>query len=213
MKQGKHYTNLILWIFLAAIIAYFGYNVASSLSEPLTTSTAIEYEAGAGCYTTGFVVRDEEILTSAYDITVITCAEGAHVAANEAVATGYLSDGAQQRQSRIQGLQEQLTQLQYAWSASSSLADQAALDTEIQSNLLSLAKFTARRDMNSAQDVSPELKGLVLRRSAGAGDGRDSCAAGKRAGRADAPTGAGRRRHPAHHRRPRRHLLRCGRRI
>ena len=128
MKQGKHYTNLILWIFLAAIIAYFGYNVASSLSEPLTTSTAIEYEAGAGCYTTGFVVRDEEILTSAYDITVITCAEGAHVAANEAVATGYLSDGAQQRQSRIQGLQEQLTQLQYAWSASSSLADQAALD-------------------------------------------------------------------------------------
>ena len=45
MKQGKHYTNLILWIFLAAIIAYFGYNVASSLSEPLTTSTAIEYEA------------------------------------------------------------------------------------------------------------------------------------------------------------------------
>ena len=97
MKQGKHYTNLILWIFLAAIIAYIGYNVASSLSEPLTTSTAIEYEAGAGCYTTGFVVRDEEILTSAYDITVITCAEGAHVAANEAVATGYLSDGAQQQ--------------------------------------------------------------------------------------------------------------------
>ena len=188
MKQGKHYTNLILWIFLAAIIAYFGYNVASSLSEPLTTSTAIEYEAGAGCYTTGFVVRDEEILTSAYDITVITCAEGAHVAANEAVATGYLSDGAQQRQSRIQDLQEQLTQLQYAWSASSSLADQAALDALSAQfprlaprllcpvffipglNLLSLAKFTARRDMNSAQDVSPELKGLVLRRSAGAGD-------------------------------------------
>ena len=163
MKQGKYYTNLILWIFLAAIIAYFGYNVASSLTEPLTTSTAIEYEAGAGCYTTGFVVRDEEILTSAYDITFITCAEGAHVAANEAVATGYLSDGAQQRQSRIQDLQEQLTQLQYAWSASSSLADQAALDTEIQSNLLSLAKFTARRDMNSAQDLSPELKARQVR--------------------------------------------------
>ena len=170
MKQGKHYTTVILWIFLAAIAAYFGYNVVSSLAEPLTTAAVIEYEAGAGCYTTGFVVRDEAVITSSYDITVINCAEGAHVAANEAVATGYLSDGAQQRQARIQTLQEQLTQLQYAWSASSSLADQAALDAEIQSNLLSLAKFTARRDMNSAQDVSPELKGLVLRRSAGAGD-------------------------------------------
>ena len=170
MKQGKHYTTLILWIFLLAIAAYFGYNVVSSLSEPLTTSTAIEYEAGAGCYTTGFVVRDEEILTSAYDITVIACAEGAHVAANETVATGYLSDGAQQRQSRIQLLEEQLAQLQYAQSASSTLADQAELDSEIQKSLLSLARFTARRDMNSIQDMSPELKGLVLRRLSDAGD-------------------------------------------
>ena len=170
MKQGKHYTTVILWIFLVAIAAYFGYNVVSSLTEPLTTATVIEYEAGAGCYTTGFVVRDEAVLTSDYDITVITCAEGAHVAANEAVATGYLSDGAQQRQARIQALEEQLTQLQYAWSASSSLADQAALDDEISADLLSMAKFTARRDMNSAQDLSPELKGLVLRRLAGAGD-------------------------------------------
>ena len=170
MKQGKRYTTVIGLIFLAAIIAYFGYNVASSLSEPLTTSTVIEYEAGAGCYTTGFVVRDESLITSSSDITVITCAEGAHVSANEAVATGYLTDGAQQRQSRIQSLQEQLEQLQYAWNTSSSLADQAALDEEISSNLLSMAKFTARRDMNSAQDLSPELKGLVLRRSADAAD-------------------------------------------
>ena len=170
MKQGKHYTTVILWIFLAAIAAYFGYNVVSSLAEPLTTAAVIEYEAGAGCYTTGFVVRDETVITSGYDITVINCAEGAHVAANEAVATGYLSDGAQQRQARIQTLQAQLTQLQYAWSASSSLADQAVLDEELSASLLSMAKFTARRDMNSAQDLSPELKGLVLRRLAGTGD-------------------------------------------
>lgn len=52
---------------------------------------------------------------------------------------GYLTDGAQQRQTRIQSLQEQLTQLQYAYSASSSLADQAALDEEIASDLLSMA--------------------------------------------------------------------------
>ena len=161
MKQGKHYTTVILWIFIAAIAA-FAWCIVQG--HGMYTASVIEYEAGAGCYTTGFLVRDEEVLTSAYDITVITCAEGAHVSANEAVATGYLTDGAQQRQTRIQTLQEQLTQLQYAYSASSSLADQAALDEEISSDLLSLAKFTARRDMNSAQDLSPELKGLVLRR-------------------------------------------------
>lgn len=170
MKQGKRYTTVILWIFFAAIAAYFGYHIASSVTEPLTTATIIEYEAGAGCYTTGFVVRDESVLTTSYDITVITCAEGAHVASGSAVAMGYLSDGAQQRQSRIAALSEQLTQLQYAWSASASLADQAELDEQIAENLLSMARFTARRDMNSAQDLSPEVKGLVLRRLAGSDD-------------------------------------------
>lgn len=170
MKQGKRYTTVILWIFFAAIAAYFGYHIASSVTEPLTTATVIEYEAGAGCYTTGFVVRDESVLTTGYDITVITCAEGAHVSSGSAVAMGYLSDGAQQRQSRIAALTEQRTQLQYAWSASASLADQAELDEQIAENLLSMARFTARRDMTSARDVAPELKGLVLRRLAGSGD-------------------------------------------
>lgn len=170
MKQGRRYTTLIGLIFLGAILAYFAYHIVSSVSQPLTTAEIIEYEAGAGCYTTGFVVRDETYITSGYDITVITCAEGAHVSSGSTVAMGYLSDGAQQRQSRIETLESQLTQLGYAWSASASLADQAKLDEQIEENLLSLARFTARRDMTSAQDLSPELKGLVLRRTAGSGD-------------------------------------------
>ena len=30
MKQGKHYTTVILWILLIAIAAYFGYSVVTS---------------------------------------------------------------------------------------------------------------------------------------------------------------------------------------
>ena len=29
MKQGKHYLSIVIWIFLAAIVAYFGYNLAT----------------------------------------------------------------------------------------------------------------------------------------------------------------------------------------
>ena len=57
MKQGKHYLSIVIWIFLAAIVAYFGYNLATSLYTPLRTTTAVEYEAGAGYYATGFVVQ------------------------------------------------------------------------------------------------------------------------------------------------------------
>ncbi len=165
MKQGKSYFTVILWILLAAIAAYFGYNVVSSLYAPLMTATVTPYEAGAGYYASGFVVREEELLYSQYGTTVLNCAEGAHVAANDTVATGYRSDDAKTRQTRIDELSGQIEQLQYAWSAVSSVYDQAALDADIAGDLAQLSRYLALRDMNSVSDLSPELKGLILRRT------------------------------------------------
>jgi len=165
MKQGKSYFTVILWILLAAIAAYFGYNVVSSLYAPLMTATVTPYEAGAGYYASGFVVRAEELLYSQYGTTVLNCAEGAHVAANDTVATGYRSEDAKTRQTRIDELSGQIEQLQYAWSAVSSVYDQAALDADIVGDLAQLSRYLALRDMNSVSDLSPELKGLILRRT------------------------------------------------
>ena len=170
MKQGKHYLSIVIWIFLAAIVAYFGYNLATSLYTPLTTTTAVEYEAGAGYYATGFVARDESVIRSNYAISVLTVSEGQRVAAGGQVATGYLTDDAQARQSRIQELTDQLAQLRYAWQYSSSVYDQAALDSSIADSLSHLSQYLARRDMNSVSDLTPELKGLVLRRTSDAAD-------------------------------------------
>lgn len=165
MKQGKSYFTVILWILLAAIAVYFGYNVVSSLYAPLMTATVTPYEAGAGYYASGFVVREEELLYSQYGTTVLNCAEGAHVAANDTVATGYRSEDAKTRQTRIDELSGQIEQLQYAWSAVSSVYDQAALDADIAGDLAQLSRYLALRDMNSVSDLSPELKGLILRRT------------------------------------------------
>ena len=165
MKQGKRYLSIVIWIFLAAIVVYFGYHVAKSLYTPMTTTTAVEYEAGAGYYATGFVARDESLIRSSYAISVITVSEGQRVAAGGQVATGYLTGDAQARQSRIQELKRQVEQLQYAWKYSSSIYDQAQLDTQISNDLIALNRYICRRDMNSAGDLVSELKGLVLRRS------------------------------------------------
>ena len=127
MKQGRSYFTVILWILLAAIAAYFGYHVVSSLYAPLMTATVTPYEAGAGYYASGFVVREEEILYSQYGTTVLNCAEGVHVAANDTVATGYRSEDARNRQTRIDELSGQIAQLQYAWGAAASVYDQAAI--------------------------------------------------------------------------------------
>ena len=170
MKQGKRYTTLILWIFLAAIVVYLGYHVSTLLRDPYTTTTAIEYEAGAGYYATGFVVRDETPIASEYDITTVTAAEGARVAANGVLATGYLTADAQARQTRIAQLHAQIEQLGYAGQYTTSVADQAALDTAIGEALTQMAKFLERRDMNSIQDGAAELKGMILRRESSDAD-------------------------------------------
>jgi len=170
MKQGKVYTKIILGIFLAAVLCYFGYYIFSAIYAPLTTTTAIAYEAGTGSYTTGFVVRQETLVSSDYDITNLVVSEGERVAKGQTVATGYRNADAQNRQSRIQELERELEQLQYAYSYSSGAADQAALDSEIQNRLLSMSRYVARNDFASAAELTPSLKGLVLRRSSSEGD-------------------------------------------
>ena len=165
MKQGKIYTKIILGIFLVAVLCYFGYYIFSAIYAPLTTTTAIAYEAGTGSYTTGFVVRQETLVSSDYDITNLVVSEGERVAKGQTVATGYRDADAQSRQSRIAELERELEQLQYAYSYSSDAADQAALDSEIQSRLLSMSRYVARKDFHSAMELTPSLKGLVLRRS------------------------------------------------
>ena len=150
MKQGKSYFTVILWILLAAIAAYFGYHVISSLYAPLMTATVTPYEAGAGYYASGFVVREEELLYSQYGTTVLSCAEGAHVAANDTVATGYRSEDARLRQTRMDELSGQIEQLQYAWSAVSSVYDQAALDADIADALAQLSRYLALRRSSRA---------------------------------------------------------------
>lgn len=167
-KQGDRYTRIILWIFLAAVAAYFGYYIVTAVSQPLTTVAAIEYEAGTGSYTTGFVVRDESVVSSGYSITNLIVSEGERVAKGQTVATGYLTEDAQARQEEIQELELQLEQLEYAVSYSANASDQARLDAEIRSRLLDLTKYIARGDMNSAADLSTGLKGLVLRSSTSA---------------------------------------------
>ncbi len=165
MKQGNTYIKIILWILFAAVICYFGYYIFSAIYSPLTTVTAIEYEAGSGCYTTGYVVRNETLVHSHYEITTLTVSEGERVSAGQALATGYRNTDAQDRQEQILELEDQLTQLTHAAAFSGDAADQAKLDNEIQSQLENMSQYVARRDMNAAVDHSAALKGLILRRT------------------------------------------------
>lgn len=167
MKQGKIYNRIILGAILAVIVIYMGYAVFTALREPLTTTRAIEFEAGEGCQVTGWVVRSEEVLLSPYDITVLDRREGEKVGAGQTVATGYETAGAQERQAEIEEITAQLQQLRSAADYEGSAADLNSLDRDITASLTDCARYVARKDLTSASDLSQELKGLILRRTTG----------------------------------------------
>ena len=165
MKQGHTYTKIILWLFLIAVVCYFGYYLHDANYEPLQTVMAVEYEAGAGSYTTGFVVRDETLVVSPYSITSVGVAEGERVANGQVIGTGYQSPDAQSRQARIAELEHEKEQLSYAVSYSSDPSAVADLEDQAQAQLQAFNRSIARRDMNACTDRSAAIKGLVLRLS------------------------------------------------
>ncbi len=170
MKQGNGYIKAVLWIFLAAVACYFGYYIFTALYAPLTTAVAMEYEAGTGSYTSGYVLRDETIVRSRHGITAVVVSEGERVSRGQVLAAGYANSSAQDRQERIEDLESQLEQLNYAASFSAEVSAQNILDAEIQSQLVQMTRFVARRDMNSAANRSTALKGLILRRMSSAAE-------------------------------------------
>lgn len=170
MKQGKILNRVIMILFLSVVVCYVGYSVYDALHDPLTTSSVIEYEAGEACFTTGYVLRDEAVLTSHYPITVLSRGEGEKVGAGQTVAVGYLDDAAQQRQSRIDALTDQLEQLRYAYSSELAYSDIAALESSIADELAAVAASINRRDFTGASTAGATLRGLVLRRYSDSSD-------------------------------------------
>lgn len=166
MKQGKIYNRLILGLLLAAVIAYLGFAMLRSLEAPLTTVQAIEYEAGNTCRADGYVVRDEQVVTSPCAITVLTRREGERVGVGQTVATGYQTADAQARQQEIESVEAAIAQLQFAWAGSQEPGDASGLDKELLEIFSEAARGAVTRDLAAAEELGPKLKGLVLRRDA-----------------------------------------------
>lgn len=164
MKQGAFYIRVVLILLLLALGAYGVFAVGESMRDSLHTVTAIAYEAGEGFQATGFVVRDEQVVTSASAINVYSCAEGERVKAGAVLASAYTDQQAQQLQGEIDDLQEQVTQLQYVIDSAEAVTDESALDTQILADLKKCAVQVARRNLSAVDSTAPELKSRILRR-------------------------------------------------
>lgn len=164
MKQGDHFLKIITVLLAAAVLSYFGYAVWRAAAAPAATVTALAYEADVGAEAVGYVVRDEVQLSAPAGNVVPARSEGERVGCGQVLAAVYGSAEAAARQTEVRNLQAQLRQLDYALDDPGS--DQA-LDRAVRDLLTRCARRTALRELPG--DLGDELKGRILRSSAGDG--------------------------------------------
>ncbi|HIS64306.1 MAG TPA: hypothetical protein IAA83_02910 [Candidatus Avoscillospira avistercoris] len=168
-KSGKFYNRIIVLIAVAALLLYAGYMALNYFRDPLSTILAVEVSVSEGRSVEGWVVREEQLLTSSSAITVPERSEGEKVGAGQVVAMGYSDADAQTRQDQIELLSAQLEQLTYATTVAAEAGDTTSLDDAVFQQLTAWAKLTASQSLSESVDVSTALKGLILRH--GADDG------------------------------------------
>ena len=149
---------------LAAVLVYFAAQVYNYFADPMTITLVYEAQAEDVISMEGWLVRTEEPLPGQTGTVSRAVQEGQRVAAGETVATVYSDDSALQTVSRIETLELQLQQLQFA--LTSYLDPDAALklDTSITGDILTLRQTLTGGDYTAADSDIAQLKAAVLKR-------------------------------------------------
>ena len=149
---------------ILAVLFYFGYSVLTYLADPVTTTVAYAYRSDEAVTVSGYLVRDEAVLTGGSGLVYITRDEGERVSAGGSVATLYASEEALSQALELERLTEQLEQLEFAYSVSSGSQEVLRLDSDILESIFTIRAAAAEGDLLEVSGESDSLRAMVLKR-------------------------------------------------
>ena len=167
-KRSSQALRILPLVVLAAVLLYFSLQIYNYFADPLTTTLVYESQAEDVVVLDGWLVRTEETLPAQSGTINREVQEGQKVAVGQTVATVYGDDSALDTVSRIETLELQAQQLEFA--LTSYLDPDAALklDTSITGDILTLRQTLSGGDYSAAESELAALKGAVLKRDHGA---------------------------------------------
>ena len=166
MKTGSLATKLMLAAVLLTVLVYFGVNAASYFMDPFTTTLVYDYVSENAVSVSGYVVRQEEILTGGSgDLVYFSRGEEEKVSRGGTVALVYQSAQSLQDANTLRSLEEQLDQLIYAQSLASGASTTARLDEEVVSSLIAFRGAMATDNLSAAEEPGDTLRSAILKRS------------------------------------------------
>ena len=110
MQRSNALIRVVFCLFLAAILAYFGFYMYRTFIRPMKTVQAVSATVSDAVSAEGYVVRDEKVLNASGVISPVE--DGKKIAAHGVVAVCYTNESALEQADRILTLQERIAALQ-----------------------------------------------------------------------------------------------------
>lgn len=165
MKNNSPGTKLLMAVICLAVLAYFGIQAFHYYGDPLTTTVAYQYQLEQTATVSGYLVRNEQVLTGGTDgLLRLSRSEGERVGTGGEIAVVYADQASLDRQNQIDSLTVQIDQLQYAEEAERGSAVSLKLDSQIVADILALRADVAADKLDAADTHESELRALVLKR-------------------------------------------------
>ena len=171
MKQGTIINRIIMLLLMGVILLYLGGAAWRGLRDPYPTVQAYSYQVDDALEATGYLVREEQVLTGSGGIVRLTPAEGEKVSAGATVALLYADEAALERDQRLETLQAEESQL----SSAIALAGESSQQTERSSQVVleALTKLRAAvesGDFTRLESQTSAFKSAVYQQAQRYGD-------------------------------------------
>lgn len=155
MERSDSIIKFVAILVFAAVMAYLGISFVTSYRDPLRTVNASGMELRDGLETSGYIVRDEELLTASGSDIAVTVTEGAKLAAGETIAVRYSGAKAMERAQQISEIQLKIRQLTAIKNGKSE--DQLSKET-----IISLSKAVSSGDLSQLYEIEQDVDAYII---------------------------------------------------
>ncbi len=176
MKQGTILNRIVMFLFLAAILAYLAGAAWKGLRDPYPTVQAYAYSVDDTLETTGYLVRREQVLSGTGGIVRLLPTEGEKVAAGSTVALLYADEEALERSQRLETLEEEARQLSGAISAAGEIT-QGDSGEKVTNAMVELHAAMEKGDFTRLESQVSAFKSAIYQQAQRYGDAGDLAAA------------------------------------
>ena len=176
MKQGTILNRIVMFLFLAAILAYLAGAAWKGLRDPYPTVQAYAYSVDDTLETTGYLVRREQVLSGTGGIVRLLPTEGEKVAAGSTVALLYADEEALERSQRLETLEEEARQLSGAISAAGEIT-QGDSGEKVTNAMVELHAAMEKGDFTRLESQVSAFKSAIYQQAQRYGDAGDLVAA------------------------------------